>query len=498
MTEQKFKIAFIGAGSFRFSIGLFKNIIAANELFPFEVALLDIDAKSLDIMTRILNHMVKKAGAKVTVTSTLNRREAMENADFLYKSISVGIQKAEWFDIHVPYKFGIPQNTGDTCGPGGLFRGLRCVPQVAAIARDMKELCPKAVLLNYTNPQASIVMGARRVDPDLQYIGLCHELFGGAGAVRKAATMLGKSIDRWQDMDIEYGGINHYAWFTSIKHKDEDLYPLLRDNVDKFIAGGDHVFNWYLMKRHGWFPYPGSRHVAEFMPEYYNAFNNVLHSKPPFKFPALRDVFLLDKARRGAYWIFRRMAGVLGPWLVPAATKRGEKALDMTIDWKNNDPKHHVVNLPNKGYIPNLPEDCIVEIPGYFKDGKMIGVKVGPLPEVVANFVRPHAEQQFLTVDAALGNSPELVVKAMLHDPMNRFIEDDDAIEDLTYSMLYHEQEWLPPEWKEWIPKREDLLKRRRYVEASDIKGVSKARQIKYPVDPKIEAKAFKCDAQPL
>ncbi|NMC08175.1 MAG: alpha-glucosidase/alpha-galactosidase, partial [Candidatus Lokiarchaeota archaeon] len=164
---NKFKIAYIGAGSFRFSIGLFKNIVAANELFPMEVVLHDVDAKSLDIMTRILNHMVKKSGANVTVTSTLNRREALENADFLYKSISVGIQKAEWVDIHVPYKFGIPQNTGDTCGPGGIFRGLRCVPQVAAIARDMKELCPKAVLLNYTNPQATIVMGARRVDPDL-------------------------------------------------------------------------------------------------------------------------------------------------------------------------------------------------------------------------------------------------------------------------------------------------------------------------------------------
>ncbi|MEX2684277.1 MAG: alpha-glucosidase/alpha-galactosidase, partial [Candidatus Sigynarchaeota archaeon] len=112
MADHKFKIAYIGAGSFRFSIGLFKNIIAATELFPFEVALVDIDAKSLDIMTRILKHMVKKADAKVTVTSTMNRREALENADFLYKSISVGIQKAEWFDIHVPYKFGIPQNTG--------------------------------------------------------------------------------------------------------------------------------------------------------------------------------------------------------------------------------------------------------------------------------------------------------------------------------------------------------------------------------------------------
>jgi alpha-galactosidase len=487
------KVTFIGAGSFRFSLGLFRNFVAAKELFPYEVCLHDIDATSLGIMTKILTKMVRKADANITVTSTTNRHDALENADFLYKSISVGIQKAEWFDIHLPMKFGIPQNTGDTCGPGGLFRSLRCVPVVRDIAQDMKDLCSKdAVLLNYTNPQATIVMGARRVNPDLQYVGLCHELFSGMDSVKKALELVGKPVGRWQDLDIRYGGVNHFAWLTSVEFKDgEDLYPLLRENVDKFIAAGDRVFNWYLMKKYGSFPYPGSRHVAEFMPEYYNYFNHAAHSKAPFKFPWLRDVYLLDKARKAAYWGFRRMAGPMGGLLVPKPTMHGEKAIDMTLDWLRNEPTHHVVNLPNRGYIPNLPEDAIVEIPGFFSDGKMVGVDVGPLPDEIADLVRPHAEQQFLTVDAALASDPQKIVDAMLHDPMNKLVDDDERIEDLTWNMLHYEQEWLPASWKEFIPSLDDLKKRKHFVEPKEIKRRSVARVVKYPVADAVKKKAI-------
>ncbi len=490
---RDFKISFIGAGSFRFSIGLFRNIIAAKEFFPFEACLHDIDATSLDIMTRILNKMVEKSSSSVKVTSTLDRRECLTNADFVYKSISVGIQESEWIDIHLPHKLGIPQNTGDTCGPGGLFRGLRCVPPVQAIARDMKELCPKAVLLNYTNPQATIVMGARRISPDLQYVGLCHELFGGMGTIKAALNHLGIAVNDWHDLDIRYGGVNHFTWLTSVKDKngDKDLYPLLREHKKDLAGVGGRAFNWYLFDKHDYFPIPGSRHVAEFMPEYYNFFNHEAHSKPPFKFPLLRDVYLLGKGRKAAYWGFRRMAGVLGKHIVPGATKRGEKALDMTLDWRDNNPAHHVVNIPNKGFIPNLPEGAIVEVPGFFKDGKMVGVSMGPLPGPIADLVRPHAEQQSLTVDAAEGNDPDLVIKAMLHDPMNKFIEDEDRIVDLTWHMLYHEQQWLPTAWKEWMPSKDDLAKRKYHVDEKEIKNRKVARQNKYPVNESLRSKAI-------
>nr|MDO8110196.1 hypothetical protein [Candidatus Sigynarchaeota archaeon] len=406
MVELK-KICYIGAGSFRFSTGLFRNFIAASDFFPFEVCLNDIDPKSLDIMARILKRMVSKAKVAVKVSSTTDQRTALENADFIYKSISVGMQKSEWIDIHLPMKFGIPQNTGDTCGPGGLFRGLRCVPIVYALARNMKELCPKAVLLNYTNPQAAIVMGARRVDPGLQFIGLCHGLFSGMQIVQKALNSKGFDVKDWHDLEYTYGGVNHLIWLLGLRAGGQDVYPVLRDNWRQFMTNLGPEFMFFLLGKHGFFPLLESRHLAEFMPAYYNYFN---HESRPFGITALRDVAKLDKERRAAYVVFKAWSR----WLpVPGSRKEGEKALDMTEDCLKNNPVHHVVNVPNKGNILNLPEEAIVEIPGHFEDGKMVGEKVGQLPEEIARIVRPHAEQQFLTVDAALSNDSGKIIKAM-------------------------------------------------------------------------------------
>ena len=158
MTERV-KIAYIGAGSFRFSTEFFNDmvIMSGNNSIPLEVGLCDINANSLNIMEKFFSKIIEtnnKYNSDIKISSSVNRRDVLENADFVYKSISVGIQESEEYDVYLPLKLGIPQNTGDTVGPGGIFRGLRVIPVVAEIVRDMKELCPKAPLLNYTNPQS--------------------------------------------------------------------------------------------------------------------------------------------------------------------------------------------------------------------------------------------------------------------------------------------------------------------------------------------------------
>ncbi|MBD3352371.1 MAG: hypothetical protein GF364_12865, partial [Candidatus Lokiarchaeota archaeon] len=453
MAVDRFKLAYIGAGSFRFSRGFFRNIVNAQELMPMEVALCDINPDSLKIMTKILEKMVAKAAKilgydenNIKISSSVDYNDALENADFVYKSISVGIQAAEWFDNYLPIKFGIPQNTGDTCGPGGLFRSLRTNPVVADIAKSMKKLCPKATLLNYTNPQASIVMSARTIAPDIQYIGLCHELFGGSKAIMNFGNdYLDLGIKQWQNMDLEYGGINHFAWYTKIEYQGTDLYPAMREKylelTKKNYSGKG--FNWYLLGKHNYFCYPGSRHVAEFLPDYFNYFNHEIQC-PYWKFPVIRDVWGLSYNRRSSYWEFNAMAK--GIWPIPGPRKKGERAMEMTLDWRDDNPTHHVVNIPNvhpdyPKIIPQLPDDCVVEIPGYFKGQKMLPIKTINMPNQVADLVRPHAEQTRLTVNAALGNDLDLVVKAMLHDPMAKWIEDEDKLEYLTKLMLYYQQE---------------------------------------------------------
>ena len=433
MTDH-LKVAYIGAGSFRFSTPFFMDMaqMSGKNKISLEVGLCDIDEKSLTMMTkyfkRIANKAKRQRGADIKIISSVNRRDVLEGADFVYKSISVGLQAAEWYDNYLPIKFGIPQNTGDTVGPGGVFRGIRTAPIGAAIAKDMKELCPKAPLLNYTNPQASIVLAARSQHPSIQYIGLCHELFGGMGALKSwAEKYQNLKVNRWEEFDYEYGGVNHFVWVTKFGYQGNDLYPALRNDAHNLVLQKfKRPFNFHLLERYGWFPYPGSRHVAEFMSDYYNYFNYQIQSKY-WKFPVIRDVGNLAKMRKIAYRAMNLSSK--GLFYTPPAKNSGEKAMEMTMDWfYNNTEVSHVVNLPNydQRLISNLPADCVVEVPAHFENGQITPNGTVTLPDEVADLVRPHAEQARYTVDAALGNDPELVIKAMQHDPMSRWIEDDD------------------------------------------------------------------------
>jgi alpha-galactosidase len=502
---DRFKLAYIGAGSFRFSLGFFRNIVNATELLPMEVALCDIDPYSLSLMTKILRRMVRIGAHRkhykdsdILVSSSTDRTAVLENADFVYKSISVGLQAAEWFDLYLPLKFGIPQNTGDTVGPGGLFRGLRSAPVCAAVAEDMKKLCPKAPLLNYTNPVSSCTLAARTVAPDLQFIGLCHELFNGMKVLRRFYNERAKkSIKHWRDMHVEYAGLNHFGWLTRIEYKGEDLYPVLRKNAHQLVLdrfrGRDAAngFNFHLLEKTGCFPYPGARHVAEFLPEYYNAFNHEKRDQCPYwSFPSIRSVWRVHAERRLVYSAFRLWAKGIIP--LPGPKKEGEWAMEMTIDWRRNRPTEYVVNIPNKGTMPDLPDNCIVEVPGYFSDGEMRPLKKIHVPRRVASYLSPHCEQQLLTVRAALGNDPDLVAKAMLHDPMNRWIEDDEKIEYLTKLMLFYEQKWLPTRWKGWIPKKEELKKSKYWVPPTELSTKGNAFLVKkFPPKKDLQSKAF-------
>ncbi|MHA1731840.1 MAG: family 4 glycosyl hydrolase [Promethearchaeota archaeon] len=494
------RIVYIGAGSFRFSYGLFKNLCAAGEVIPIEVWLVDINEPLLEVMARLLKRMARKFKVPLRVFSTPGRREALAGADVVFKSISVGQQASEWFDIHVPQKFGIPQNTGDTCGPGGIFRSLRCVPVAVDIARDMAELCPDAPLLNYTNPQAPIVLGARQAHPSVQVVGLCHELLGGMGTVAKLLREAGfDEVASWEALDITYAGVNHFSWLLSLEHGGRDLYPVLRQRAHEGGKLAGRPFNFFLLEKHGYFPYPGSRHVAEFLPEYYNHFNHVVVAKH-WHMPKLRNVGALRKARKVALWAYKQASK--GRLPTPKPSMKGERAIEMTVDWLEAragthnpslpHPRHHVVNLPNFGQrlVSNLPEDCVVEVPGYFSvGGELVGVPVGPLPPEVLGLVKVHAENTAKFVEAAVSGSPEKLLSALLSDPMCQFLEDDDAVEDIMWNMLYYEREWLP-NFRESIPDLDDLRARKRFVSEGDLKKKN-ARAVKWPPAPNLEEKAY-------
>ena len=484
---ERFKLVYVGACSHRFSIGLFRNIIAAKPLHPMDVVLVDIDDELLRLTHKILENMAKKAKVDVKVESTTDRRVAFENADFVYLSISVGAQESEWTDIFIPLKFGIPQNTGDTVGPGGIFRGLRCIPVVAEIVKDLYEKSPGAVLLNYTNPMSTLILAARTVASNLESIGLCHELFGGMRVIQKLMQLNGYRIDRWEDLDVTYGGINHLGWLITCKYEGEDIYPLLREKREECVKNSflGRGFNFYLLGKYGLFPYPGSRHIAEFIPKYYNYFNYLMS---PFGINVIRDVEMLDVSHKFTVLRFAIMSREWYMERLPEPDMGGEKAMDMTIDWKFNLKNRYVVNIPNEGLIPNLPGDCIVEVPGFFDEGRMRGVHVGSLPNGIADIVRVHAQNQRLIVDAALKGDRDILLKALLNDPMCSFIEDPDAVEDMMDLMLYYQRRWLRR--FEDIPSEEEL-KRRRWVDPAELATKEEALKVKFPPKKELKVKAW-------
>ncbi|MFX1508107.1 MAG: alpha-glucosidase/alpha-galactosidase, partial [Promethearchaeota archaeon] len=172
------KIVYIGAGSFRFSYQLFRNFAALAKDYSYELWLIDINAPLLDIMTKMLKRIIKKyhLDDKLTLYASTDRTQALENADIVMVSISVGQQTSELVDVHIPLKFGIPQTVGDTVGPGGIFRALRVVPIIKNIILDVQEYCPHATVLCYTNPMTTSVYGALKSFPNIETLGICHEL----------------------------------------------------------------------------------------------------------------------------------------------------------------------------------------------------------------------------------------------------------------------------------------------------------------------------------
>ena len=490
---KKYKIVFIGAGSFRFTIPCFFNILDfAISFHPVELWLVDIDKSSLAIMSTVIKQMIRYNKQDIEVFSTTNRKKALPEADYVLISISVGQQRTEWIDIHVPQKFGIPQNTGDTVGPGGIFRGLRTIPFMVDFLKDINEFCPNAFVLNYTNPQGTLMLSAFQAAPAVQMGGLCHEIFylrrKKFGRFLRSCGIVPSDI---KEFTLSYGGLNHFAWITKLEYDGKDLYPQMREKAESAYNSRKYgrPFNYYLLKKYGYFCYVEDRHVAEFMPQYYNFFN---YKQEPFGIK-FRNVKGVNRQRTTVLSLLKWINKRRNHWIIKLMARPmegGERALLMAKDKENNFHRQHVTNVLNNGIIPSLPVNCVVEVPCYFKSGKIFASKVGSLPNNINSIVKIHAENQQLVVDAALSGDPKDVLKAMLADPMCQFIQDEDKIEAMMWNMLYYQRKWLP-KFSDFIPHINDLKNSKYFIDIKELKTKDLARMEKYSANPNLREKAW-------
>jgi len=434
LTEKK--IVVIGAGSLAFTPHILSDIVLSEDLKGSTVALVDIDAERLALMTKLADRMVNDKKADIKIESTLNRREPLRDADFVIVTIAVGGPESHDFDGQIPVKYGIYQTVADTVGPGGFSRALRHVPVMVDIARDVEDLCSDAILFNETNPMTCLCDAVRRVTK-VNIIGLCH------GVLITKAFLARYIEEKTEEAWAVAAGINHLTWILDFRIRGDNAYGLVRRKWERSHDPKGFPISFKLFDIYGIFPSPGDTHVAEFYPYFLG------------KEPGGGQKYGLKQYPKGTIYapewreeVWQRVKR----WSEPESSleelwKRaapGERSLvtDMMISLTRKETRiFEAVNIPNQGFVTNLPKDAIVEVPAVMGPSGTRGIHVGDVPKGVAATLQHRIMQQELTVDAALTGDRNLALQALLADPMIPSIE---VAENLLDDLLKAHADYLP------------------------------------------------------
>jgi alpha-galactosidase len=433
------KIAFIGAGSFGFTRKLVRDVLTFPLLKDATLALMDINPERLEFAEKSVRRIVELGEYPAQVEVTMDREEALRDADAVIVTILAGGTDVWQYDIEIPRKYGIDINVGDTRGVSGIFRALRTIPVMLDIAQDMERLCPDATMLNYTNPMAMLCRAMQR-ETEIKLTGLCHSVQGTA-----------KMLARWigaDDDEITYtcAGINHMAWYIRYERNGQDAYPQIREAItqneeiyqeemvrnEMFLAldyyvtessGHNSEYNWWFRKRpdllekyctHGTGWNPGE--YAYILKQYRN-----------------REDTWREEARE---WYAEDR---------PIDLERGHEYAAYIINaLQGGEPFQYNGNVPNTGLIPNLPHMACVEVPVWASKKGLEPVYVGPLPSQCALLTNLSASIEEMAVEAAISGDPRLVYQAIAHDPLTAAVCSLREIEEMVNEMLAQNRDYLP------------------------------------------------------
>ena len=452
------KIAFIGAGSVTFARRILTDILTWPEHCESSLALMDIDGETLEITSQFVQRLIKEQGLGATVTATVDRREALAGADYVITAIDVGGQPLRMQDWKIPAQYGVYQTVADTIGPGGVFRGLRTAPVLAAIAQDMEELCPDALLINYANPM-NINMWLIGATSNIRAVGLCHSVQGTAGQL---ATYMGL---RPEEVSYWVAGINHQAWFLQLcrqSYRGEDLYPQLRAAMDDPDIFARDSVRFEVLRHFNYFVTESSHHMSEytpwfrrtaadrarFLPEHLRRWaeeNNVERDNSG-KFTddeaVIRESFMYARQeRREDYFASQRSQLESSE---PLPFKRTHEYCSFILHAIETDtPYRFNGNVPNTGLITNLPAGCNVEVPILVDSAGLHPCYVGDLPAQCAGINRTNVNVQELTVQAMLEQDRRRVHEAIALDPLTTTQCSLDDVRAMTESLFAASTEHL-------------------------------------------------------
>lgn len=406
------KITFMGAGSTVFA----KNVLGDTLLCPafsdVEIALYDIDGVRLDesyLMIDLLNK--KYTGGKATVKKYLgveSRRDALRNANFVINAIQVGLyDPCTIIDFEIPKKYGLRQTIADTLGIGGIFRGLRTIHVLKDFAKDMEDVCPDALFLNYTNPMA-ILSGYMQRYTGVKTVGLCHSVQVCSESVLETLGM--KDVKVGSEL---IAGINHMAWLLDIKDdKGNDLYPEIRRRaLEKNKESHNNWVRVDYINKLGYYCTESSEHNAEYNPFYIKSRYPELIEKyniPLDEYPRR----CVDQIQR---WKKDKEELLNGGDI--EHTRSREYASRIMEAVVTNTPYEIGGNVINKGLIDNLPADACVEVPCLVDGHGIHPTHVGKLPPVLAAMNMTNINPQLLTIEAAVTQKKEAIYHAAMLDP---------------------------------------------------------------------------------
>jgi alpha-galactosidase len=402
------KVTIIGAGSVEFTRSVVADLCSYDELHgSLSIVLHDIDPDRLDTAARAASRLVEQRGAGYPVEALANRRAAFDGADYLINEIQVGGYRATVTDFDIPRRFGLRQTIADTIGIGGIFRGLRTIPVMVAMAEDMTQVCPGGLLLNYTNPMAMVPWGiwAGSSWPAARTVGVCH-------SVRDTHGFLARTVGI-DEADISFitAGFNHQCFVYRFEDRrtGEDLYPRLRAVVDADPEGLGRRVRVELFKRFGYFPTESSEHSAEYVPWFLH------HDDQVERFRSQIDEYVRRSDENLAE--FEALKARLDAGEDVEVELNSELASQIVRAVETGVPREVYGNVRNDGLIEGLPTDACVEVPCLADKNGVLPTRIGALPPQTLALNRTFVNVVELTVHAALEQRRDLVYDAALLDP---------------------------------------------------------------------------------
>ena len=432
------RITFIGAGSFGFTRGLVRDILTFPLLEDATLVLMDIDKERLHFAERAVKRIVEQGKYPAKVVATTDRKKALEGADAVLCTILAGGVRVWRYDIEIPKKYGVDTNIGDTRGVSGIFRALRTIPVMVDICKDMERYCPNAGLLNYTNPMAMLCRAMQRTS-SIKVTGLCHSVQGTAGML---ANWIGAPMD---EVTYTCAGINHQSWFVDYRWNGEDAYPLIRKAMRRKKVYNHELVRNEMFLHLGYYVTESSGHNSEY--------NWWFRKRPDLieKYcthgtgwnPGVYGYILEGYLNREKTWKKDIQA-----WLAkdePISLERGHEYAACIINALLGGELYRFNgNVPNDGFITNLPQEACVEIPVFADRQGFHGTHVGALPPQCAALNNISIATEEMAVEAALTGDPTLVFHAVAYSPLTASVLSLAEIKKMVNQMLRKNKEHLP------------------------------------------------------